>query len=170
PPPHPIPRIKLYLEIVRGPYSHWAVCVGNGEVVHFGTPGKNQCSSQTSGSSIDGVGGIVKKEKLEDVAGKDSWRVNNILDEKYKPLPPDEIVKKACSLVEASPTYNLTKYNCEHFATEMRYGIAESSQVGHHCWCFSCEQHFCTFINDYGDMDSTIWTTSINGREQKCGD
>uniref|UniRef100_A0A8C8DEE6 LRAT domain-containing protein n=1 Tax=Oryzias sinensis TaxID=183150 RepID=A0A8C8DEE6_9TELE len=116
-------------EIVRGPYSHWAVCVGNGEVVHFGTPGKNQCSSQTSGSSIDGVGGIVKKEKLEDVAGKDSWRVNNILDEKYKPLPPDEIVKKACSLVEASPTYNLTKYNCEHFATEMRYGIAESSQV-----------------------------------------
>uniref|UniRef100_A0A3P9H9B1 LRAT domain-containing protein n=1 Tax=Oryzias latipes TaxID=8090 RepID=A0A3P9H9B1_ORYLA len=117
------------IEIIRGNYSHWAVYVGNGYVVHFGAP-KSQ-----SGSSIGGVDGIVMKEKLEDVAGKDKWRVNNSLDKKYKPLPPDEIVKKACSLVGVSLKYHLTKYNCEHFATEMRYGKAESRQVGH-CWCF----------------------------------
>uniref|UniRef100_A0A3P9H8D6 LRAT domain-containing protein n=1 Tax=Oryzias latipes TaxID=8090 RepID=A0A3P9H8D6_ORYLA len=111
------------IEIIRGNYSHWAVYVGNGYVVHFGAP-KSQ-----SGSSIGGVDGIVMKEKLEDVAGKDKWRVNNSLDKKYKPLPPDEIVKKACSLVGVSLKYHLTKYNCEHFATEMRYGKAESRQV-----------------------------------------
>uniref|UniRef100_A0A3P9IWL3 LRAT domain-containing protein n=1 Tax=Oryzias latipes TaxID=8090 RepID=A0A3P9IWL3_ORYLA len=110
------------IEIIRGNYSHWAVYVGNGYVVHFGAP-KSQ-----SGSSIGGVDGIVMKEKLEDVAGKDKWRVNNSLDKKYKPLPPDEIVKKACSLVGVSLKYHLTKYNCEHFATEMRYGKAESRQ------------------------------------------
>uniref|UniRef100_A0A3P9IWT9 LRAT domain-containing protein n=1 Tax=Oryzias latipes TaxID=8090 RepID=A0A3P9IWT9_ORYLA len=108
------------IEIIRGNYSHWAVYVGNGYVVHFGAPS----------SSIGGVDGIVMKEKLEDVAGKDKWRVNNSLDKKYKPLPPDEIVKKACSLVGVSLKYHLTKYNCEHFATEMRYGKAESRQVG----------------------------------------
>ncbi|XP_011492377.1 HRAS-like suppressor 3 [Oryzias latipes] len=111
------------IEIIRGNYSHWAVYVGNGYVVHFGAP------NAQSGSSTGGVDGIVMKDKLEDVAGKDKWRVNNSLDKKYNPLPPDEIVKKACSLVEVSLKYHLTTYNCEHFATEMRYGKAESRQV-----------------------------------------
>ncbi|RVE68832.1 hypothetical protein OJAV_G00095620 [Oryzias javanicus] len=44
-------------------------------------------------------------------------------------MSPDEIVKKACSLVGASLKYNLKEYNCEHFATELRYGKAESCQV-----------------------------------------
>uniref|UniRef100_A0A3P9IWJ8 LRAT domain-containing protein n=1 Tax=Oryzias latipes TaxID=8090 RepID=A0A3P9IWJ8_ORYLA len=112
------------IEIIRGNYSHWAVYVGNGYVVHFGAPSK--LNIQMFLLLLDG---IVMKEKLEDVAGKDKWRVNNSLDKKYKPLPPDEIVKKACSLVGVSLKYHLTKYNCEHFATEMRYGKAESRQV-----------------------------------------
>uniref|UniRef100_A0A3P9H857 LRAT domain-containing protein n=1 Tax=Oryzias latipes TaxID=8090 RepID=A0A3P9H857_ORYLA len=131
------------IEIIRGNYSHWAVYVGNGYVVHFGAP-KSQ-----SGSSIGGVDGIVMKEKLEDVAGKDKWRVNNSLDKKYKPLPPDEIVKKACSLVGVSLKYHLTKYNCEHFATEMRYGKAESRQT----------DGFCCSNNSWSRIHS--WTSEI---------
>uniref|UniRef100_A0A3P9KUV6 Allantoicase n=1 Tax=Oryzias latipes TaxID=8090 RepID=A0A3P9KUV6_ORYLA len=111
------------IEIFRGNYNHWAVYIGNGFVIHFGAP------NALSGSSSRGVGGIVMKEKLQDVVGKDKWRVNNSSDKKYKPLPADEIVKKACSLVGVSLTYHLTKYNCEHFATEMRYGKAESRQA-----------------------------------------
>uniref|UniRef100_A0A8C7XV31 LRAT domain-containing protein n=1 Tax=Oryzias sinensis TaxID=183150 RepID=A0A8C7XV31_9TELE len=107
------------IEILRGNFNSWAVYVGNGYVVHFGAPT----------SRIEGVDGIVKKEKLQYVAGEYSWKVNNTLDGKYRPIPPNEIVKKACSLVGASLKYHLTEFNSEHFATEMRYGKAESRQV-----------------------------------------
>uniref|UniRef100_A0A8C7Y8K4 LRAT domain-containing protein n=1 Tax=Oryzias sinensis TaxID=183150 RepID=A0A8C7Y8K4_9TELE len=105
---------------ICGPNNHWAVYIGNGFVVHFGAP--NSPSASSSGE----VDGIVKKEKIQHVAGEYSWRVNNSYDEEYKPVSPDEIVKKACSLVGVSLTYHLTKYNSEHFATEMRYGKTES--------------------------------------------
>ncbi|RVE68831.1 hypothetical protein OJAV_G00095610 [Oryzias javanicus] len=111
------------IEIFSVAYSHWAVYIGNGFIVHFGRPGALSGSISLIGD------GIVMKEKLQKVAGNNRWRVNNILDEKYTPLSPDEIVKKACSLVGASLQYNLEEYNCEHFATEMRYGKPESRQV-----------------------------------------
>uniref|UniRef100_A0A8C7XX57 LRAT domain-containing protein n=1 Tax=Oryzias sinensis TaxID=183150 RepID=A0A8C7XX57_9TELE len=113
------------IEILRGNFNSWAVYVGNGYVVHFGAP------NSSLASRIEGVDGIVKKEKLQYVAGEYSWKVNNTLDGKYRPIPPNEIVKKACSLVGASLKYHLTEFNSEHFATEMRYGKAESRQVGH---------------------------------------
>uniref|UniRef100_A0A3B3DK13 LRAT domain-containing protein n=1 Tax=Oryzias melastigma TaxID=30732 RepID=A0A3B3DK13_ORYME len=114
------------IEICRGLYNHWAVYIGNGDVVHFE---KSSGGGSGSGSSNMTGDGIVMKEKLQDVVGKDRWRVNNILDKKCKPISPDEIVKKACSRVGASLKYNLKEYKCEHFATEMRYGKAESRQV-----------------------------------------
>uniref|UniRef100_A0A8C7XT02 LRAT domain-containing protein n=1 Tax=Oryzias sinensis TaxID=183150 RepID=A0A8C7XT02_9TELE len=114
------------IEILRGNFNSWAVYVGNGYVVHFGAP------NSSLASRIEGVDGIVKKEKLQYVAGEYSWKVNNTLDGKYRPIPPNEIVKKACSLVGASLKYHLTEFNSEHFATEMRYGKAESRQVAPH--------------------------------------
>ncbi|KAM6930874.1 phospholipase A and acyltransferase 4-like [Xenentodon cancila] len=111
------------IEIFRGAYNHWAVYVGGGYVVHFVTPG------QGSVSGGDNTMGTVLKQKLEDVVGKDMWKVNNLLDHKHKPRPVNDIVKSACSMVDTNLEYGLLNYNCEHFATEMRYGEPESLQV-----------------------------------------
>ncbi|XP_061588187.1 phospholipase A and acyltransferase 3-like [Cololabis saira] len=116
------------IEIFRGSYKHWAVYVGGGNVVHLVTTGGGGSSSSIAGRGDDSVG-VVLKEKLEDVVKKDRWTVNNLLDNKYRSRPANDIVKAACSLVDTNLQYDLLKYNCEHFATEMRYGKPESRQV-----------------------------------------
>ncbi|XP_061585731.1 phospholipase A and acyltransferase 3-like [Cololabis saira] len=113
------------IQIFRGILRHWAVYVGGGNIVHFGTAGGG---SGSSGGGDNGTG-VVSKEKLEDVVKKDKWRVNNVLDHKYRPRPANDIVRDACSPVDTELQYNLVTYNCEHFATEMRYGKRESQQV-----------------------------------------
>lgn len=70
------------------------------------------------------------KEKLESVAGNDKWQVKNSLDGKHKPHLAKEIVKDALASVGKVRKYNLKESNCEHFANEMRYGVAVSQQVG----------------------------------------
>ncbi|XP_061577790.1 phospholipase A and acyltransferase 3-like isoform X2 [Cololabis saira] len=113
------------IEIFRGAYNHWAVYVGDGYVVHFVTPGLGSGSSGVGGGDV----GIVLKQKLQDVVGKDDWKINNILDDKYSPRPAKDILRSAGSLVRTSLQYSLLHYNCEHFATEMRYGRPESQQA-----------------------------------------
>ncbi|XP_061585749.1 uncharacterized protein LOC133450862 [Cololabis saira] len=116
------------IEIFRGLFKHWAVYVGGGNVVHLVPPGG--VSGSISGGDVGLVGeGKVWKEKLEKVVEKNMWRVNNLLDDKYTPRPADDIVKTACSLEDTKKQYNLVIYNCEHFATDMRYGKPESRQV-----------------------------------------
>lgn len=73
---------------------------------------------------------VVKREELWDVVGTDKWKVNNSLDEKYKPLPVHVIVNEARKLVGRELPYCVFRGNCEHFANELRYGKAESRQVG----------------------------------------
>ncbi|XP_061586298.1 uncharacterized protein LOC133451343 [Cololabis saira] len=104
------------IEIFRRWYQHWAVYVGDGNIVHFVTP---RWLART---------GVVWKQKLGDVLKNNWWKVNNLLDHKYRPRPADDIVRDACSLADTERQYNLKKSNCEHFATEMRYGKAESQQ------------------------------------------
>ncbi|KAM9394446.1 phospholipase A and acyltransferase 3-like isoform 1-T4 [Pholidichthys leucotaenia] len=107
----------------RGLYDHVGVFVGNGMVVHKGPedgdaakPGKTQP-------------GLVKKDPLEKVAGKDSWRIYNILDDKYKARPVDDIIKEANDLAGKQQPYNVVNQNCEHFAFFLRYGQKISPQV-----------------------------------------
>ncbi|XP_027865483.1 HRAS-like suppressor 3 isoform X3 [Xiphophorus couchianus] len=72
---------------------------------------------------------IVKKEELWDVVGTDKWLINNGLDQKYKPRPPHDIVREACTMVGRELPYCIFRGNCEHFVNELRYGKAESRQV-----------------------------------------
>ena len=74
--------------------------------------------------------GKVKRENIRDVVGNDRFKVNNLLDDKYQPRERDIIVKEACSMVGRKVRYSIVKYNCEHFVTDLRYGIPESRQVG----------------------------------------
>ncbi|XP_061576464.1 uncharacterized protein LOC133442475 isoform X3 [Cololabis saira] len=130
------------IHISRG-YQHWAVYVGDGNVVHFVPPGEGlihippmlfeSCSISSSSSTVIDVGDIsdgkVLKEKLQDVVKKDKWTVINFLDHEYKPRPADVIVKEACSLVDTEKQYHPVRYDSGDFATEMRYGKPESRQV-----------------------------------------
>ena len=71
----------------------------------------------------------MKREKLAAVVGHDRFKVNNLLDEEYKARDPSIIVKEACEMVGRELPYNVVSNNCEHFATDLRYGKAESRQV-----------------------------------------
>lgn len=65
-----------------------------------------------------------------DVVGKDDWKINNSMDRQYKPRPANAIVEDAKALVGKELRYDLVSFNCEHFVTKLRYGVAESRQVG----------------------------------------
>ncbi|KAJ8337999.1 hypothetical protein SKAU_G00369650 [Synaphobranchus kaupii] len=71
----------------------------------------------------------VKQEELWEVVGDDKYRINNLLDDKYEPRNPCDIVKDAQRLLGQELPYCVFTRNCEHFATELRYGKAESRQV-----------------------------------------
>ncbi|XP_053058634.1 phospholipase A and acyltransferase 2-like, partial [Acinonyx jubatus] len=64
-----------------------------------------------------------------DVVGRDRYHVNNKHDDKYSPLPPSKIVQRAEQLVGQELPYSLPCENCEHFANELRYGVARSDQI-----------------------------------------
>lgn len=86
------------------------------------------CSS--SGTDSDSSEGQVILQKIWDLVPFSSFKINNLLDDHYKPRERHIIVKEAREMVGWELTYNLTSFNCEHFVTLLRYGKPESQQVG----------------------------------------
>ncbi|XP_074087327.1 phospholipase A and acyltransferase 3-like [Macrotis lagotis] len=125
----PEPKPGDLIEIFRPLYCHWAVYVGDGYVVHLAPPGEYFGAGASSIMSALTDRAIVKKELLCKVAGNDKYRVNNKHDDKYPPLPPSKIVRRALEEVGKEVLYSLTSENCEHFVNELRYGIPRSDQV-----------------------------------------
>lgn len=117
------------IEIFRGIYQHWAVYIGKGYIIHLAPPCESAGAGVGSFSSVTSDKATVKKERLWDVLGTSKWQINNILDDEYAPRPAPVIVKEAKELVGKVLPYSLRCQNCEHFATELRYGKAESRQV-----------------------------------------
>ncbi|KAL2097132.1 hypothetical protein ACEWY4_006339 [Coilia grayii] len=106
----PAPNPGDMVEFIRPKgYSHFGICVGNGQVVHL-SKDKPQM----------GIKSTIQKEYLEKVAAGDSYRVNN-QDDKKSPIPPEEIVKKANAMVGEKMLWT-PFHNCETVASEMRYG------------------------------------------------
>ncbi|CAB1438328.1 unnamed protein product [Pleuronectes platessa] len=69
------------IEIFRWPYKHWAVYIGEDEVVHL----VNDCGQSSVSSAISSnSNGKVKREKLTDVVGNDHYLVNNLLDQRVQ--------------------------------------------------------------------------------------
>ncbi|CAK6965381.1 phospholipase A and acyltransferase 4-like [Scomber scombrus] len=123
------PKEGDMIEFPRSGYKHYGLYTGDGEVVHF-TPGEGKGGSLAPSTVVGGsVEGAVRTDKLQDVAGTTDWKVNNIQDNKQEPKPTQEIVAAALSSVGQERPYSATSSNCEHFATECRYGKAESAQV-----------------------------------------
>lgn len=120
------------IEIQRGTYEHWAVYVGQNEVVHLIPPTQEDDDVLGLGHLVqylDSHSAEVKCEKIWKVVGPHSYQVNNMLDEEYHPRHWRDIVWKARGLVGRVLPYNVATYNCEHFVTELRYGTPQSRQV-----------------------------------------
>ncbi|XP_048368041.1 phospholipase A and acyltransferase 3-like [Sphaerodactylus townsendi] len=117
------------IEIFRFGYQHWAVYVGNGYVIHLAPPSEYAGAGCASLMSTLTDKALIKKELLMDVVGRNRYRVNNKHDSKHPPLPPTKIVQRAESMVGQELLYKVTSENCEHFVTELRYGVAKSDQV-----------------------------------------
>ncbi|XP_060938177.1 phospholipase A and acyltransferase 4-like [Limanda limanda] len=113
------------IEIFRKAFQHWAIYIGKNEVVHFVLDGGLSTGLSASLSST----GKVLREKLTDVVGNDRYKVNNHLDKRRKARDPSIIVKEACAMVGHELKYSIATFNCEHFATKMRYGVGVSQQV-----------------------------------------
>ncbi|XP_035579000.1 phospholipase A and acyltransferase 3-like [Zalophus californianus] len=123
------PKPGDLIQIFRIGYEHWAIYVGDGYVIHLTSPGEfpwARCSSMFCALSNKGV---VKRELLRDVVAGCRYKVNNLLDNKYKPKPVNQIIYSAKQKVGQEMEYNLLHRNCEHFATSLRYGKPESRQV-----------------------------------------
>uniref|UniRef100_A0A8C5DSL0 LRAT domain-containing protein n=1 Tax=Gouania willdenowi TaxID=441366 RepID=A0A8C5DSL0_GOUWI len=116
---HPGDRI----EFLQGIYHHWALYVGDGDVVHLTPYCKVPFLSLTLPLSL------VQKDKLSDVVGYDGWRVNNDLDKKHVPRRAEDIVTAARHAVGRELDYSVVTKNCEHFVNKLRYARGESQQV-----------------------------------------
>ncbi|KAM5138436.1 phospholipase A and acyltransferase 3-like [Mantella aurantiaca] len=120
----PEPKPGDLIEFHRNLYQHWGVYVGNGYVVHL--------TDQEGWSSISSAFGgiaVVRKDRLETVAYGYNYEVNNKYDSKCSPYPPGKIVNMALREVGKTMHYSVTSANCEHFATNLRYGNEYSDQV-----------------------------------------
>uniref|UniRef100_A0A3B5LYJ4 LRAT domain-containing protein n=1 Tax=Xiphophorus couchianus TaxID=32473 RepID=A0A3B5LYJ4_9TELE len=116
------PKPGDLIEIFRNVYEHWAVYVGDGYVVHLLGPDGESSPNWLGKNNI-------LKQKLLEVVSSDEWHINNNMDQEKQPRPAHVIVEQANKLVGTTRSYNVVDYNCEHFATELRYGAAESQQV-----------------------------------------
>uniref|UniRef100_A0A4W5MMK5 LRAT domain-containing protein n=1 Tax=Hucho hucho TaxID=62062 RepID=A0A4W5MMK5_9TELE len=121
------------IEINRVTYKHWALYIGNGEVIHLVTPdGASSvafCSASSSSSASLSCKGTITIEALKDVAAGDPYQINNYLDDEYKPRKTDVIMGEVDKMRGRTIKYDLLGNNCEHFVTFLRYGQTESKQA-----------------------------------------
>uniref|UniRef100_A0A8C6V2E7 LRAT domain-containing protein n=1 Tax=Neogobius melanostomus TaxID=47308 RepID=A0A8C6V2E7_9GOBI len=126
------PKPGDLIAIHRGVYKHWAIYVGQNEVVHLIPPTHEDGDSLGLVDLVrylDSNSAEVKCDKIWDVAGPHHCRVNNQLDYKYSPRSRHAIVRDARALVGRCLPYSVAGYNCEHFVTDLRYGKPQSRQV-----------------------------------------
>ncbi|CAB1323837.1 unnamed protein product [Coregonus sp. 'balchen'] len=118
------------IEINRGPYKHWALYIGNGEVIHLVTPDGHSTSGLFSASSSSSsCKGMITIDTLTDVAAGDTYKINNYLDDEYNPRTTEVIMEEVDRMRGRTIEYDLLGHNCEHFVTFLRYGESESEQA-----------------------------------------
>jgi len=130
------------VEFHRGLYTHWAVCIGDGHVIHLsGEDDDGLSTGSVSDGSLGSVSGTlftiagvscdkakVKCDNFWDVARVSKANINNSKDSYIRADAPHLIVDRALSRMGVIG-YNLLWSNCEHFASWCRYGMAWSEQV-----------------------------------------
>ncbi len=109
-------------------YEHWAVYVGESEIIHYQAPqGSNGLTAKLKSEVI--------QETLQEYMGRRGERMTvrlgkiNSADRKDFPaLDPEVVVERARSKV-GKKGYNVIRNNCEHFAKWCKYGKEMSDQI-----------------------------------------
>ncbi|XP_077343614.1 phospholipase A and acyltransferase 1 isoform X1 [Lithobates pipiens] len=117
------------IEIFRPAYQHWALYLGDGYVINVAPLEESTAASFSSAKSVFSRKALVKMQLLKDVVGNDTYKVNNKYDDKYTPLPAEEIIQRAENFIGQEISYDLLGNNCEHFVTLLRYGEGVSDQA-----------------------------------------
>lgn len=127
-------RIGDQLEFHRGVYSHWAVYVGNEEVIHLAGINSFDSTCTFNPKHTFTIGGKifikakVKRESVWKVIRDSEVEINNDKDKSCRPYRPHEIGRIAMGMI-GDIGYNILWQNCEHFAAFCRYGVAWSKQA-----------------------------------------
>jgi hypothetical protein len=112
-------------------YSHSALYVGEGYVIHIADPIDGRCKTDKTV--------VVRKDPICKVADGDNCTVENLIDYAYNlglaGRPVADIVRHAEQLVGSSFTYSLGVKNCDHFVTMFKYYIGFSDQVSVTTYC-----------------------------------
>ncbi|XP_031641374.1 phospholipase A and acyltransferase 4 [Oncorhynchus kisutch] len=120
------------IEITRGQYKHWALYIGHGKVIQLVVPdGPSRvsfCSFSSSSGSVS-CKGTITIETLHDVAAGNTYKINNYLDDEYKPRRTDVIMGDVDKMRGSTIKYGLLGQNCEHFVNFLRYGQSVSKQA-----------------------------------------
>lgn len=119
------------IEIKRHGYFHWSVFVSNETVIQLNNP---EFDKLTIENSFDNLTGQVELRNLIELAGRDHCRINNKVRESKRKnlriLSSSQILVTMKEEFKNSVTYyNVVYYNCEHFATKLKFGVPFSSQV-----------------------------------------
>ncbi|XP_051525098.1 phospholipase A and acyltransferase 4-like [Myxocyprinus asiaticus] len=120
-------------------YSHWGVYDGDGYVIHFGVADESQVMS-TFRSCLQNIFPVcgdlllgetkIRRQLLSEVTVPKGARlsVGNSCHA-FQPSPEDDIRRRRDGLLDREFTYKLLSFNCEHFATFVRYGKAVCNQI-----------------------------------------
>lgn len=122
------------LEIDRKLYAHWAVYIGNREVVHLPEPGEGQRAAEVQRCWL----AVVAQDCLVRVNNKQVPAKERGLAE----APRDRVVEAAIASVGTSVRCNIVVSNSEHFVTRLKYGVGWSDQV-------SLTLNFCFMASPY---------------------
>ncbi|XP_054840689.1 phospholipase A and acyltransferase 3-like [Eublepharis macularius] len=123
------PKPGDLIEISRTFYQHWAIYIGNGNVIHLAPESEVAGAYVSCLWSVVTDKAVVKKDPLWKVVGEDKYQINNKYDRRYTALPEHEIIFRAKAEVGRVMDYSVFSQNCEHFVTGLRYGIPDSDQV-----------------------------------------
>ncbi|XP_061434414.1 phospholipase A and acyltransferase 3-like [Lethenteron reissneri] len=148
------------VEINRTCYQHWALYVGDGYVIHLAPPSEDGIDGAHSIMSVATSKAKVKLELLKEVVGESTFQVNN--KGRRRPLPIDEILRKARALVGEMLDYDVLRCNCEHFVTALRFGEARSDQVRQGMWAAGG-----TVVAVLGTLSAFAWYRDSNKKQEQ---
>ena len=112
------------VEIDRTLYSHWAVYIGDGKVIHVASQHNNSTCTES----------LIVQDTLSNVAGSSLVRVNNkevpALQRNLTALHPKMVVENAKRCLLQKVPHNVMSVTAEQFVTSCKYGVGWSDQVG----------------------------------------
>ncbi|KAM6963351.1 phospholipase A and acyltransferase 4-like [Aplochiton taeniatus] len=120
-------------------YSHWGVYDGEGCISHFAVADESELMNTVRNhlqTAFPVCGDLllgetkIRKQRLEDVnvpKGVQASICNNV--HAYRPSSEEQMSQRREALLDMTFTYRLFTFNCEHYATYVRFGKSVCNQI-----------------------------------------